>query len=426
MDTANTLNRSPYEVLKINHWSDDETIKAHYFHLTKQYNPEYYPQEFTEIRKAYDVLRDAETRAAFDVENFTSPPPYSYSDYSQTDAHSISQFKLKQEMKALCGDKELDELDEDQKAKALHLLRGVALYHCIHGNFEEAQKTWDKILRMYPEDAETRENITYSTWQEAYDLAIEGQYADAETLLLKMLEEGVENGAVFKNLALAQEKQGKKDESRENWEKAIQWVKQELKKDPNNEYLKAWTIACHKYTGGRFLEGKGSDGESGPINAANAKELGYACIKQGNWARALEALDQARQDHPNDLDVLCQLGWAFLNTNQHHKAFQTWNHALKLAPGKQSVLDHLVRGYTIFGKRLMDQGIHNQALVQFKNALKYEPGNVEIRVNLAEAYFKMRNFTSAVAEYQKILENDPRHKVARQGVREAKRLGGLR
>ncbi|MBN2329987.1 MAG: tetratricopeptide repeat protein, partial [Candidatus Omnitrophica bacterium] len=109
-----------------------------------------------------------------------------------------------------------------------------------------------------------------------------------------------------------------------------------------------------------------------------------------------------------------------------NKAFQMWNSALKKAPGKKSITDHLVRGYSIFGKRLKEQRIYNQALVQFKNALKHEPGNIDIRSQLADTFFQMRNFMSALQEYQKILDVDPRNKTARQGVRECKRLGGLR
>lgn len=241
-----------------------------------------------------------------------------------------------------------------------------------------------------------------------------------------MIEKGARHGAIYQNLALANEKQGKKDEGYEAWRQALEYYKQDLKEDPNSAYRKALVIALHKYTGGRFLEGGNEDKENESFTSGSSKELGYACIRQGNWRQAQEAFEQALRDNPQDIDVICQLGWAYLNTNQHNRAFNQWNHALKLSPGKQSVIDHLVRGHAIFGKRLKDQRIFNQALVQFKNALKFEPTNIELRQNLADTYFQMQNYSSALREYQKIMEMDARNKVARQGIREAKRLGGLR
>jgi cytochrome c-type biogenesis protein CcmH/NrfG len=64
--------------------------------------------------------------------------------------------------------------------------------------------------------------------------------------------------------------------------------------------------------------------------------------------------------------------------------------------------------------------------VQFKNALKHEPNNLSLRLLLAETFFQMKNFAASVSEYQKILEIEPRNKEAKQGLREAKRLGGMK
>ena len=227
-------------------------------------------------------------------------------------------------------------------------------------------------------------------------------------------------------MALCQEKQGKKEESVETWDKVLEFYNDELKKEPDNKRLKAYVLAIHKYTGGKFLKGAQGGASDEYASAGSAKELGYACVQKGNWKQAVDALEQAMRENEGDVDVLCQLGWAYLNTNLQNKAFHMWNSALKKAPGKKSIVDHLVRGYAIFGKRLKEQRIFNQALVQFKNALKHEPGNIEIRTQLADTFFQMRNFTSAMQEYQKILDVEPRNKVARQGIRESKRLGGLR
>ena len=105
MDTqTTTLTRSPYEILKITRWTDEEEIKAQYFHLVKQFNPEYFPDEFIEIRTAYDILKDPHSRAATDVENFAAPPMFYHSGYPDFPRQPLSLFKLNQEMKTVCGD----------------------------------------------------------------------------------------------------------------------------------------------------------------------------------------------------------------------------------------------------------------------------------------------------------------------------------
>ncbi len=425
MDTqTTTLTRSPYEILKITRWTDEEKIKAQYFHLVKQFNPEYFPDEFIEIRTAYDILRDPHTRAATDIENFSAPPMFYHSDYPDFPRQPLSLFKLNQEMKTVCGEAEPESLQDHSRNQALHLLRGMALYQALHDHLDEAKEIWRRILAMEPSDEESKENLAVATWCDAYEASQNGNYAEAEKQFASLVEEGIIDSAVYQNLALAYEKQGKKEEAENAWRSALKAYNEALKENPNDEYMKALIVALHKYTGGKFLEG--GSVSSGTGGAGSAKELGYACIQKGNWRQAMEALEQALRENENDVDVLCQLGWAYLNTNNQNRAFHMWNLALKKAPGKGQVIDHLVRGYTIFGKRLKEQRIFNQALVQFKNALKHEPDNLDIRHHLAETYFQMRNFSAALQEYQRIMDIDPRNKVARQGIREAKRLGGLR
>ncbi len=415
-----TLTRSPYEVLKLNRWADNDQVKAHYYHLVKEYNPEHHEEEFIEIRTAFDVLNSPERRAAHDIKNFTPPPAFTYSDYPHFPDETLSKFKLDQEMKTLCGERELDVLNDEEKKQAIHILHGAALYYAHNGQLDHAKDMVDQILRLNPDDEETLRNQAYFDWQKAYEAAVNERYAEAEEIFSHLEEKGVNPAIVNQNLALSQEKQGKKDEANESWQAALNHFKTELKNRPEDKYLQAMMVALHKHTGGKFMEGS-TAGIGG-----SAREMGLACVRQGNWKQALSSLKQALDEDPNDIDVLCQLGWAYLNTGQSPKAFEMWNRAMKKAPSKNQIVNHMVQGYQIYGKRLKEQNIYNQALVQFKNAIKFEPENVELRLELADTYLKMRNYLAAQHEYKKILEYEPRNKDARHGIRESKRLGGLR
>jgi curved DNA-binding protein CbpA len=55
----------PYEVLGLPSDSDDETIRRRYLELVKQYPPGQQGNRFSQIRAAYERLRDLKTRVKY-------------------------------------------------------------------------------------------------------------------------------------------------------------------------------------------------------------------------------------------------------------------------------------------------------------------------------------------------------------------------
>src|SRR6476659_10009203 len=55
----------PYAVLGLPADADDETIRRRYLELVKQFSPEHHPEKFALIRRAYESLRDLETRLRY-------------------------------------------------------------------------------------------------------------------------------------------------------------------------------------------------------------------------------------------------------------------------------------------------------------------------------------------------------------------------
>ncbi len=52
----------PYAELGLPADADDETIRRRYLELVKQYPPDHHPEKFAAIRRAYEQMRDLETR----------------------------------------------------------------------------------------------------------------------------------------------------------------------------------------------------------------------------------------------------------------------------------------------------------------------------------------------------------------------------
>ena len=55
----------PYAVLGLQADADDETIRRRYLELVKQFSPEHHPEKFALVRRAYESLRDLETRLRY-------------------------------------------------------------------------------------------------------------------------------------------------------------------------------------------------------------------------------------------------------------------------------------------------------------------------------------------------------------------------
>jgi curved DNA-binding protein CbpA len=55
----------PYAVLGLPADSDDEAIRRRYLELVKQFSPEHHPDKFAAVRRAYESLRDLETRLRY-------------------------------------------------------------------------------------------------------------------------------------------------------------------------------------------------------------------------------------------------------------------------------------------------------------------------------------------------------------------------
>lgn len=59
--------KSHYEVLGLANTAADAEIKRAYFSLVRKYQPDRFPEEFKEIRAAYETLRDRQKRAEYDA-----------------------------------------------------------------------------------------------------------------------------------------------------------------------------------------------------------------------------------------------------------------------------------------------------------------------------------------------------------------------
>jgi len=56
---------NPYDVLGVSPGVDDAAIRIAYLKLVRRFSPERFPTQFNEIRKAYDRLKNEQSRARY-------------------------------------------------------------------------------------------------------------------------------------------------------------------------------------------------------------------------------------------------------------------------------------------------------------------------------------------------------------------------
>jgi curved DNA-binding protein CbpA len=64
----------PYAVLALARDADDAAIKRAYFQRVRKYPPEQNPEQFQQIRRAYEQLRDPEQRSLIGLFLLQEPP----------------------------------------------------------------------------------------------------------------------------------------------------------------------------------------------------------------------------------------------------------------------------------------------------------------------------------------------------------------
>ncbi len=80
--------RDPYQVLGLPRQADEAAIKKAYFAKVREHPPERDPDQFRQIRMAYDALRTPEAKAATDL--FLPHPPVPYQPYKRPPGYDLS------------------------------------------------------------------------------------------------------------------------------------------------------------------------------------------------------------------------------------------------------------------------------------------------------------------------------------------------
>jgi tetratricopeptide (TPR) repeat protein len=110
-------------------------------------------------------------------------------------------------------------------------------------------------------------------------------------------------------------------------------------------------------------------------------------------------LDLLRQN-PNQYEVLCRLGFCYLQTGQLAAAIEWLGRAVALAPGNP-------KAYSLRGVALRVTGKHDAALKDFDRVILLNPASVDAHFNRANALRSLRRYNESIEGYQAANKLDP-------------------
>lgn len=143
-------------------------------------------------------------------------------------------------------------------------------------------------------------------------------------------------------------------------------------------------------------------------------EQGYAASQRGNWAEALRHWEAAENAGDDSRKLLLNLALAYQHLERHYEAAESWRTLLRRRPRKASHPEALsdeqvARIWQNVAENYNKTGDYEEAIKTYKNAVKWAPDNVELRLKLVEALQSEGRWQAAENELYRILDKKPDH-----------------
>ena len=143
-------------------------------------------------------------------------------------------------------------------------------------------------------------------------------------------------------------------------------------------------------------------------------EAGYAAAQKGDWARALSYWQAAEKRDNKNRRLIYNLALAYQHTERFREAAEYWRTLLRRRPRKADHPDALTdkqvaRIWQNVADNYTHAGDYDEAITTYKNAVKWAPDNIDLRLKLVDAYQAEGRWQAAENELHRILDKEPDH-----------------
>ena len=228
--------------------------------------------------------------------------------------------------------------------------------------------------------------------EEAQEHFTSGNFAAAEVLYRRMLEDEPDNPQVLFMLSLVRQQQNDLEEPLELLRRAIQV-------QPGNPSLHYSLGQVHlrrnELTGAEqsFHKAAGID----PNFTAAQNGIAVVEISRGRFAAAEHALRKALKSEPENTQVLINLGIALLEQQNAGDAIVHLQQVVSREPENMTA-------QLFLGRAFLAAGNSGFAIKCFENVLAQRPDNVQVLLLLGSARYQSGQYADAVKSYRKLLQ----------------------
>ncbi len=150
------------------------------------------------------------------------------------------------------------------------------------------------------------------------------------------------------------------------------------------------------------------------LHLAALQHSGYAEAQAGRWDQALACWQEAREQGENSRALIQNLALAYEKTEQYREAAELWRQVVRRRPRKKDAPDALTPQQVaqLWGHVAECYGRAGdvaEAITTLRNAIKNDPANTDLRLELADALAAQGRLEAARNEIDRILKREPNH-----------------
>jgi tetratricopeptide (TPR) repeat protein len=140
-------------------------------------------------------------------------------------------------------------------------------------------------------------------------------------------------------------------------------------------------------------------------------------LSGGNAKDAIPLLERCHELHPEDVNVLTNLGGAYILNGHHRYAVPVLERACELAPTNPNVWSNLAAAY--LGKLVTStRAKQEQALAAYQRVIEIDRAYPNVHYNMGLIYVDRREWDAAHAAFSLALETNPYDKDAQTMLRQ--------
>lgn len=266
-------------------------------------------------------------------------------------------------------------------------LNQAAHYH-QSGRLQEAKKTYEEILEIRPNHAESLHLLGLIAYQS-------GDSEKAMGLVTEAIQNDPENPIYYNDLGNMFEDGGKFGEAVSCYQKAI---------DAAPGFAQPYNnMGVALANQGKFDEAVSwyeKAVQLNPDSSAAHNNMGAAFEHQGKFAKAISCCEKALQLNPRFPGAYNNMGNAFRGQGKLDEAIASYQKALELKPNFASA-------YNNMGNALRDKGRQDEAISCYQQAIRLRPDYVMAYDNMGKVFQDLGRFDKAIYCFDKALELRP-------------------